>query len=102
MYYANSERMQAEIHRLAAEVEPPLRWFCIDISAVDDVDYTATSTLGDIKATLRKNSIELVFVQDVDDVNAKSRKQLGAHFADAAFFDSLDDVLNQYERQSPV
>lgn len=100
MYYANTERMQAEIYRLTAEAKPSLRWFCIDTSAVDDVDYTAAATLSDIGETLRRQSIELVFVQVVDDVNRKSREQLRTQFRESRFYDSLDDVLDQFAQQS--
>ena len=100
MYYANSEPMKAEIYRLVDEARPKLQWFCIDVSAVDDVDYTSAGMLSEIKADLQRKSIELVFAQNIDDVNVKSRKQITKKFKDAAFFDSLDDVLDQYERHS--
>jgi SulP family sulfate permease len=45
MYYANAEQLSEEITELANTADPPLRWFCIDASAVDDVDFSAqTST----------------------------------------------------------
>jgi len=100
MYYANSELMRTEISRLVSNAKPGLRWFCIDTSPVDDVDYTAAGTLSELMSTLRKQSIELVFAQDVDDINSKSRKQLEALSEDATVYVSLDDVLSAYERQS--
>ena len=100
MYYANSEPMKAEIYRLVDEARTKLQWFCIDVSAVDDVDYTSSGMLSEIKANLQRKSIELVFAQNIDDVNVKSRKQITKKFKDAAFFDSLDDVLDEYERHS--
>lgn len=98
MYYANAERMQTEILSLADTADPPLRWFCIDASAVDDVDYTAIDTLAEIAATLQAKGLTLVFAQDVDAVNAKSRQELQRQFTDAPFFASLDEVVDQYEQ----
>lgn len=99
MYYANAERMQAEILRLVDTADPPLRWFCIDASAVDDVDYTAIDTLAEIAATMQVKGITLVFAQDVDAINTKSRQELLRQFKNAPFLASLDDVLARYERE---
>lgn len=98
MYYANAERMQSEILRLADTADPPLRWFCIDASAVDDVDYTAIDTLAEIAATLKARGIKLVFAQDVDAINAKSQQELQRQFSDAPFFASLDEVVDRFEQ----
>ena len=99
MYYANSERMKDEVYGLVAQAKPPLRWLCIDVTAVDDIDYTSMGALSEIKTHLQKKSIELVFAQIIDDVNVKSRKQIRAVFKDAPFFNSLDEMLDQYGRQ---
>ncbi len=98
MYYTNSERMRAEILGLADRADPPLQWFCIDASAVDDVDYTAAETLADIGAALRARGITLVFAQDVDAVNTASRRELQRLFKDAMFLESLDAVLERFGR----
>ncbi|MEM6463111.1 MAG: SulP family inorganic anion transporter [Pseudomonadota bacterium] len=94
MYYANSERMQEEIMQLVAG-DTELNCLCIDVSAVDDVDYTAVETLRDIHSTLAARSISLVFGQDVQNINTKSRQQLVTEFGADAFFDSLDAVMAQ-------
>ncbi|WP_419908451.1 SulP family inorganic anion transporter [Hoeflea sp.] len=100
MYYANAERMKEEVLGLVDRADPALRWLCIDISAVDDVDYTASGTLREINDALASRSITLVFAQDVDDINPKSREQLRHRFGDAPIFDSLDDVLDRYRQQT--
>ncbi len=45
MYYANSQQLSEEITDLVNHADPPLRWLCLDASAVDDVDYSAAETL---------------------------------------------------------
>ena len=97
MYYANSDRMHSEILKLADGAVPKLTILCIDVSAVDDVDYTAIETLRDIRTALAKRSVSLVFTQDVDNINTKSRQQLVAEFGKAAVYDSLDAVLKQHK-----
>ena len=98
MYYANSERMRAEITHLVANARPPLTWFCIDTSPVDDVDYTAAGTLAEIRDELEQRSVRLVFAQDVDDINSKSRAQLEALSKDTQVYETLDAVLTAFRR----
>ncbi len=97
MYYANAQRMQDEISGLIKRADPTPKWVCIDASAVDDVDYTAAAALTDIGATLKARDISLAFAQDVDDINATSRRQLQELFPDAPFFDSLDAAVAAFD-----
>jgi SulP family sulfate permease len=46
LYYANCQQLSDEISFLADTKEPPVRWLCIDASAIDDVDYSAAETYG--------------------------------------------------------
>ena len=100
MYYANTERMQEEVSRLVKTAKPPLKWFCIDTSPVDDIDYTAAAALRKLMAKLQTQSIRLVFVQDIGDINSASRQELEALSEDIRVFGSLDEVLKAYERES--
>ncbi len=95
MYYANAERMRTEIIGLSKRAGPPLRWFCLDVTAVDDIDFTAIEALAEIRATLGDRGTELVFAQNID-ARAESREEIEARFADARFFESLEDVLHHY------
>src|SRR5262249_12674623 len=57
MYYANAQQLSEEILDLVTRAQPPLRWFCIDASAVDDVDYSAAETLRALFALLEEQGI---------------------------------------------
>jgi sulfate permease, SulP family len=100
MYYANSQQLSEEVTRLANNAQPPLRWFCVDASAVDDVDYSAAETLRALHALLQEKGIRLVVAQVMEDVTAQSRYNLSQLFGNDAFFDTLDDMLEAY-RQLP-
>jgi high affinity sulfate transporter 1 len=100
MYYANAEQLSEEITALVNNAEPPLRWFCIDASAVDDVDYSAAETLRSIYATLKDKGIRLVVAQVMDDVKAESRYKLRQLFGEDAFYDTLEDVVKAYQQQT--
>ena len=60
MYYANAKQLSKQITELANSAEPPLRWLCIDASAVDDVDYSVAETLRSIFGILKEKGVSLV------------------------------------------
>jgi len=99
VYYANSEQLAGEVTSLVNNADPPIRWFCLDASAVDDVDYSAAETLRSIFATLKEQGIRLVVAQVLDDVREASRYRLRNLFGEDAFYDTLDDVLKDYKKQ---
>jgi len=100
MYYANAEQLSEEITDLANNSEPPLRWLCIDASAVDDVDYSAADTLRSLFTILKDKGIRLVVAQVLDDVREESRYNLRQLFGEDAFYDTLNDVMKDYREQT--
>ena len=100
MYYANAEQLSEEITGLVNSADPPLRWFCIDASAVDDVDYSAAETLRSIFGILKEKDIRLVVTQVLDDVKEESRYNLRQLFGEDAFYDTLEDVAKDYQEQT--
>jgi SulP family sulfate permease len=102
MYYANSQQLSEEVSKLANQAQPPLRWFCVDASAVDDVDYSAAETLRSLHGLLQEKGIRLVVAQVMEDVKAESRYELGQLFGEDAFFDTLGDVVEAYRKQAEL
>jgi len=100
MYYANAEQLSEEITRLANSAEPPLRWFCIDFSAVDDIDYSAAETLRSIFGILKDKGIRLVIAEVMEDVKKESRYHLLQLFGEDAMYDTLEDVMKAYRQQA--
>jgi sulfate permease, SulP family len=99
MYYANSQQLSEEVTNLVNSAQPPLRWFCMDASAVDDVDYSAAETLRALHGILDEKGIRLVVAQVMEEVKDKSRYELRQLFGDDAFFDTLGDVMQAYQAQ---
>jgi SulP family sulfate permease len=99
MYYANSQQLSEEILDLVNSAEPPLRWLCIDASAVDDVDYTAAETLRSLYGILKEKGIRLVVAQVMDDVKAQSRYKFRELFGEDAFYDTLEGLMKAYQHQ---
>jgi len=98
MYYANARQLSEEMTALMNTAQPPLRWFCIDASAVPDVDYSAAQTLRSLFAALDERGIRLVVAQVLDDVSADDRYDLQKLFGKDAFYDTLDDVVEAYQK----
>jgi high affinity sulfate transporter 1 len=100
MYYANSEQLSEEISALVNDADPPIRWFCLDASAVDDVDYSAAETLRSIFGVMKGKGVRLVVAQVLDDVREESRYKLRQLYSEDAFYDTLDDVVQDYRKQT--
>jgi len=64
--------MSEDVSRLAKEAKPPLVWFGIGASAVDDIGYTAAATLRSLYAILLEQGIRLIFFEVSDEVYAQN------------------------------
>jgi MFS superfamily sulfate permease-like transporter len=99
LYYANCQQLSDEISFLANATDPPLRWLCLDASAVDDVDYSAAETLRSVYATLKARGIRLVVAEVMEDLKSESGYRFRELFGEDAFYDHLEDVMKQYRQQ---
>jgi MFS superfamily sulfate permease-like transporter len=101
MYYANAQQLWDEITDLVTRAQPPLRWLCLDASAVDDVDYSAAETLRALFAILEEQGIRLVVTQLMADLQERSRYELLQLFGAQAFYDTLGHVVQAYQQHFP-
>ena len=100
MYYANAEQFSREVTELARSADPPLRWLCLDASAIDDVDFSAAETLRATFGVLKSQGIRLVVAQVMEDVRGESRYHLDQLFGKDAFFQTLQDVIDTYRKET--
>ena len=100
LYYANAQQFSDEVSFLVDTAQPPLRWLCFDVSAVDDIDYSAAEMIRSIYARVRARGVRLVVVGVMEDVKAASRYQFAELFGNDAFYERLDDTLNAYREES--
>lgn len=91
MYYANSEQLAQEIREMATIGSVPVRWLCVDMAAVDDVDFTAAAVLREAIADLRKAGVRVVVATVGDEVLQELRVSglLDALDPDAVYSDIL-------------
>jgi high affinity sulfate transporter 1 len=98
IYYANTQMLFSQVVSLISGLRTPLTWFCIDATAIDDVDYTGATTLRAIHGMLKGRGIRLVFAQVSDEVRTTLEAyELTGLCEKEAFFDSIGNVLHAYE-----
>jgi MFS superfamily sulfate permease-like transporter len=100
MYYANTAVLEKEIMDLVNAADPPLRWLCIDASAMDDVDYSAAETVRSLHRILMDKGIRLVVAQVMEDITVENSYHLRELFGDDAFYNTLGEVMKDYQRQT--
>jgi len=99
LYYANCQQFSDEILFLANTTEPPLRWLCLDASAIDDVDYSAAETIRSVYANLQTRDIHLVVAEVMEDLKSKASYRFKELFGADALYEHLEDVVKQYRTQ---
>jgi SulP family sulfate permease len=100
MYYANAEHFTQEAIDLVSGAAPPLRWFCIDAVAVDDIDFSAAAALREIYRRLKEKEIRLVIANLEDDVLRElERSGLVVLLGADAIFETIADVIQAYRRE---
>jgi len=100
MYYANIQVLTEEVVKLAGGADPPLTWFCIDVAAVNDVDFTAAEALRTLHGILEGQGIRLVFSEVIEEVQVEfDRSGLTELFGRDTFFPTLAAVLSAYGKR---
>jgi SulP family sulfate permease len=97
MYYANAEHLTLEVIDLVSGAVPPLRWFCVDAVAVDDIDFSAAAALREIHQMLKERGIRLIMANVEDDVMKElERSGLVALLGAGAIFETITAVVQAY------
>lgn len=99
LYYANTQRLSDEVAAIVGQSNPPLRWFCLEASAVDDIDFTAGYTLRSIYDLLKSRSIKLVFLM----VEPNVRRELDRYgitdlVGTGAYFEAGDALIEAFHQ----
>ncbi|MEM7462826.1 MAG: SulP family inorganic anion transporter, partial [Pseudomonadota bacterium] len=98
MYYANTQRFSQEVQELISQSKPKLQWFCIEASAIDDIDFTAGEALCSMFQYLKERGIKLVFVM----VDPSVRKELDKYgvsqlIGEDGYFDSGHELATAFK-----
>jgi SulP family sulfate permease len=102
MYYANAEVLSLEVTALVSKAQPPLAWFGIDASAIDDIDFSAAATLRSLHAMLQKRGIKLVFSELQENVKTQlDRSGIVDLLGTDAFFVNGGVLVHAYKKTKP-
>src|SRR5271157_773552 len=71
MYYANAGCLFQQVLDLMQGAQPPLKWFGIEASGVDDVDFSAAETLRSTYKILKDQGTQIVFAGVSEEVKTK-------------------------------
>ncbi|HEX5000673.1 MAG TPA: SulP family inorganic anion transporter [Terriglobia bacterium] len=100
MYYANVQEFSEEVARLVKGAEPALHWFCLDASAIDDIDYSAGQTLVTTCAMLKERGVRFVFAMVAPEVKAElDRYGVSRLAGEQAFYRSGRELVEAFRRQ---
>jgi sulfate permease, SulP family len=99
MYYANADLLATEVLDLLKTGPDPVSWFCIDMVAVDDVDFSAAAALRHVYDELNARSTRLVFTDASDHVHTElERSGIVDLVGKDAFFDDTFEVIEAYRK----
>ncbi|KIC40963.1 transporter [Ruegeria sp. ANG-S4] len=100
LYYANAQRLTTEVFEIVQDAQPEVSWFCIEASAIDDIDYTAGYTLRSLCKTLQDRGIRLVFLFTEPRVKAEiDRYGITGTLGDDAVFGSGTELLEAFSKR---
>ena len=103
LYYANSARFVEEVAHLARTASEPIRWFCLAMETVNDIDFTAIEVLERVIKGLQENGITFVAC----DVQAPVRLELERDglvtlIGPEHIFGDTDDVIKAYKEETGI
>jgi high affinity sulfate transporter 1 len=74
LYYANGSRFTEEVMDLVEDADPPLRWFALAASSMNDIDYSGADTIRQVAEELGRRNLTFAIL----DVGPQARAQLDA------------------------
>jgi sulfate permease, SulP family len=97
LYFANAEQFAQEVLELVNSARPALTWFCVDATAMDDIDYSAAITFQDTYKLLKERGIRIVLAEVEEDVQRQlDRSDLTNLIGVDSFFETIDEVETAY------
>jgi SulP family sulfate permease len=98
LYFANAELFSEEVKELVDNTQPPISWFCIDATAMDDIDYSAAAKLREMCMMLNNKSIKLLLAEvDHDVYDELEKSEITDLIGKDGIFDTIDDVGLAYQ-----
>ncbi len=96
LYYANAALFLEQTCSFVA-TSTPLRWFCLDATAIPDVDYTGGETIRQLHGVLDEHDARFVVAAATDTVMAAfDRYGLTDLVGGESFYATVDDAVDAF------
>jgi len=100
LYYVNANRFLEDMTGLATSATP-LKWICIDASAISDVDFTGSLTIKQVHDELSEHEITLVFAGVMTTVkNRLDRYGVTKLVGEDAFFETVGTAMKELRERT--
>ncbi|HMJ81078.1 MAG TPA: SulP family inorganic anion transporter [Candidatus Dormibacteraeota bacterium] len=100
LFYANAARFTEEVLAVVESAQPPVRWFCINGSAMADIDFSGAGAIRQVLGELRGKGITLVMCEFEPPVRALlDRYGLTEEIGHEHFYDFMQDVIEAYQQK---
>ena len=103
LYYAKSAHFAEDVLAMLADTSTgPLEWFCLDMAAMSDIDYTGGETLKQVQAELQEHGVKLVLSEAMPDVRTElDRYGITALIGADALFPTVAAAMYAFAHRSP-
>ena len=103
MYYANIELFKQEVLDLEQTAQPALSWFCLDATAIDDVDFSAAAALREVHQLLKERNIRLVLAGVDEDIRGElDVSGVTELIGKDLYFESIGEAVAAYRSVNPT
>ena len=101
MYYANCEQFKTEVRELITGAQPPISWFCLDLGAVDDIDFSSAETLRETIELLKQRNIRFTLVEVQANIHAElDRYDITELIGNEYIFGRIHDLEPAYKKST--
>jgi MFS superfamily sulfate permease-like transporter len=103
LFYANDHFFVDDARRLIDHAPSTVRWFVVDASAITDLDYSASRSVGELCGVLKRSGIKVIFAR----VNPYLRSDMDRHgitpiIDESCIFGTLHEALRAAGVDQPV
>jgi SulP family sulfate permease len=94
LFYANANFFVEEILRLATTAKTPIHGFVLDLTGIDDIDYTAAKMLLQVRGELNKRGVTVVSIGiSADAISNLRRYGLAGDDFDKRVYPTIDAAI---------
>jgi len=99
LFFANADYFAARVRAVVQSAPHPVQWIVLDLSSVDDIDYTGGLTLATTIKDLQKQGITVALAGQKNVTPDLARLGILDHVSREHMFDSPQDAVAAYRNK---